>query len=197
MPLIRFGSLDDYETATKATEPHLVVSNLKGPFREGGFEYYTWHTHTGYCLVDGEVNGRDDSDFVMIFWNPVAQKPERTVFASTRGWSYPSYGSSADATPEVRAAYDAYCVRAEAERRKVIEETNRALADAMGISYAGLLRLKRLGLSDFEFYRLTKLLTSNLRSPMRKSFAQQVRTWAEEETPRFRSPLSQKQWAIV
>lgn len=69
---------------------------------------FLYDTFVGLCLEEIEENGRDDSDFVMVVWNPEAGEPFRTTFASTRGWTYPCYGSRADATPEVRAAYEAY-----------------------------------------------------------------------------------------
>lgn len=69
---------------------------------------YLYDTHIGYCLEDREENGRDDSDFYMLVWNPEKEIIERHMFATTRGWSYPCYGSSADATPEVRSAAAAY-----------------------------------------------------------------------------------------
>ena len=69
---------------------------------------YLYDTHIGLCLEDREENGHDDSDFYMLVWNPETQSIDRNVFATTRGWSYPCYGSRPDATPEVRAAAQAY-----------------------------------------------------------------------------------------
>jgi hypothetical protein len=87
------------------------------------FPLWTYESHNGLCLENRERNGYDDSDFYMVIWNPATQAPESITYASTRGWSYPCYGSSVDATPEVRAAYDAYNQRLyEAARARAAAE---------------------------------------------------------------------------
>jgi hypothetical protein len=69
---------------------------------------WTYETHVGLCLEDRERNGYDDSDWYMTVWNEEKQATEEICFATTRGWSYPCYGSSPDATPEVCAAANEY-----------------------------------------------------------------------------------------
>jgi hypothetical protein len=69
---------------------------------------FLYDSHVGLCLEDREENGHDDSDFYMLVWNPTEQKIDRIMFATTRGWTYPCMGSSADATPEVKAAAAEY-----------------------------------------------------------------------------------------
>lgn len=92
------------------------------PERVKEFSLFTYETHNGFCLRERERNGYNDSDFYMTVWNPETKKPEEIEFASTRGWSYPCYGSYVDATPEVKAEYEAY----ELERsRKAAEERAR------------------------------------------------------------------------
>ena len=86
---------------------------------------WLYETHHGLCISDYERNGYNDSDWYMVVWNHEKQAPESIEFASTRGWSYPCYGSRPDATPEVIALYAAY--QAEAER-KYREERERAEA---------------------------------------------------------------------
>jgi len=83
--------------------------------REANWKLYTYDTHVGLCIHEREYNGRDDSDFYMIVWNEEKQEPESIQFASTRGWSYPCYGSHPDATPEVLAKYKAYQDRIDSE----------------------------------------------------------------------------------
>jgi hypothetical protein len=78
---------------------------------------YMKTSHVGLVLNIGEYNGYDDSDFYADVWNPTLNKPERITYASTRGWTYPN-GATIDATPEVRAAYDAYVKHAADESRK-------------------------------------------------------------------------------
>jgi hypothetical protein len=95
--------------------------NEQGRYVDSGEELYgphvmwTWHTHVGLCLFDYERNGYNDSDFHMVVWDEATQSPKDICFASTRGWSYPSYGSSADATEEVKDKYDAYRIAEEAK----------------------------------------------------------------------------------
>lgn len=84
---------------------------------------WTWQTHIGLCLEERERNGHEDSDWDMLVWNPETQSPEWIYgFASTRGWSYPCYGSRPDATPEVVAAYREYCRRRDDKARRVHAE---------------------------------------------------------------------------
>ena len=70
--------------------------------------YWVWKTHVGLCLSEREMNGYNDSDFFMTIWDEEKSEPREVMFATTRGWTYPAMGSSVDATPEVRAKYDAY-----------------------------------------------------------------------------------------
>ena len=79
---------------------------------DGKITVWLYNTHVGLCLEDRERNGYEDSDWYMTVWNEAEQKTEEICFASTRGWSYPCYGSSPDATPEV-------CEKANAYRRRL------------------------------------------------------------------------------
>ncbi|VVC05151.1 Uncharacterised protein [uncultured archaeon] len=79
---------------------------------------WLYDSYIGRCLEDYEINHYDDSDFVMLVAEP-NETYSRIEFASTRGWSYPCYGSSIDARPEIRKAYDDYraeIFKAEKER---------------------------------------------------------------------------------
>ena len=69
---------------------------------------YLYDTYIGFCLEDREENGRDDSDWYMLVWNGKKEVIERHEFASTRGWTYPCYGSRPDATPEAAKAATEY-----------------------------------------------------------------------------------------
>jgi hypothetical protein len=86
---------------------------------------YLVESHKGLVLETREYNMRDDSDFYAIVWNPEKQEPERVNYASTRGWTYPN-SATVDATPDVRAAYEAYQARQEQAARD-----RRARSDAM------------------------------------------------------------------
>ena len=89
-------------------------------------EITLYDSHVGACISDREMNGRDDSDWYMLVWDEAAGEPKEILFATTRGWSYPCYGSSPDATPEVLAKYEAW----KAERAAEIE-AGRARVEAV------------------------------------------------------------------
>lgn len=89
------------------------------------FPIWLYDSHIGLCLFDREMNGYDDSDFYMTVWNDEKQEPEEIMFASTRGWTYPCYGSKPDATPEVRAKYEAWKAARQEERRLAAIEAER------------------------------------------------------------------------
>jgi hypothetical protein len=80
----------------------------------GWFRY----SHEGLVLWTGEHSHYDDSDFYAVVWNPADGEPQEIGYATTRGWAYRNTATP-DATPEVRAAYDAW----QAERtRKAAEQ---------------------------------------------------------------------------
>ncbi len=87
------------------------------PEKCAAFKLYTYETHNGLCIQDRERNGYDDSDWYMTVWNEEKGAPEEICFASTRGWTYPCYGSKPDATPEVMAKYQAWKSAREREAR--------------------------------------------------------------------------------
>lgn len=157
-------------------------------------------THHGLCLSDYERNGYHDSDWYMIVWNPEKGCTEEIEFASTRGWTYPCYGSSADATPEVIAAWEAW--KAANIRRKRIQakwwarrqiRENAAKAAITTGQYRKLLN----NFSGETLTRVFKLLTSNLRSEFRKSMAKQLRDWLDDPAPKYSRPFSEKQLYYV
>lgn len=89
-----------------------------------GAPLYMETTYVGRVLATGERNGYDDSDFTVTVWEGPADEtgvPRTFDYASTRGWTYPN-GAAVDATPDIRAAYDAHLERAAAARRKSIAD---------------------------------------------------------------------------
>jgi hypothetical protein len=108
-----------------------AVDNKEGAWwteeRVKDFSLFTYETHNGLCLENRERNGYDDSDFYMIVWNPEKKAPESIEYASTRGWSYPCYGSYVDASPEVKEAYAEYV--AAAERKAAAERAEREMKE--------------------------------------------------------------------
>lgn len=172
-----------------------------------GYEIVLYETHKGLCLEDREHNMRDDSDFYMTVWNPEKNEPESIMFASTRGWTYPCYGSRVDATPEVQAAYDAWKV--ERNRRYHIMQKwnerakmNKIVKDTGLDSRKTLMKLretasKYAGGEDVVLPAFIKLLTTlkknTFRSAFRKSLAEQLYNWITSENNIFDKPLSFKQ----
>lgn len=153
-------------------------------------------THHGLCLYEREENGYDDSDFFMTVWNPEKNCPEEICFASTRGWTYPCYGSKADATPEVIAAWEAW-KEAKIRRNRIqakwwARKEAREKAKQARISTAEYRKLRN-SFNPETFVRVLKLLTSNLRSDFRKSMAKQLRDWLADPAPKYARPFSEKQ----
>lgn len=166
-----------------------------------------WETHVGLCLNDYERNGYEDSDFFMQVWNPEKGCVETILFATTRGWSYPSYGSFPDATPEVREAAMKWSKECEA---KALADRRLEKAKELRKQREKMLKLAR----DFGFqhYRLSrlirkegaekgacvmKLLGSSLRSDFRIKLRNQLLAWLMEREPKYQSPFSYRQWMYV
>lgn len=84
-------------------ESGYLAGTCSGPFEP----LYMETSHIGLVLDEGERNGYDDSDFYAIVWNPTTNATDEITYASTRGWTYPN-SATVDATPEVRAAYQAH-----------------------------------------------------------------------------------------
>ncbi len=184
--------------------PEGAYSPLFADYGKEGIVLY--ETHHGLCIQDWERNGYDDSDFYMTVWNEETQRPEDICFASTRGWSYPCYGSSPDATPEIRAKYEAWCeqqkraahARMRRDRANVLRKRRALLlkaAQAHNLPVTARLRLQKLRheWTQETFDGLLKLLTANLRSPFRKSLREQTINWAQQDKPEWPHPLSAKQ----
>ncbi len=112
MAIIRF-TFDRDKVPADAANVHegterVSHSEPDGTYTDRMVPLWTWHERVGLCLAERERNMYDDSDFFMLVWDPTEKRAYEIEFASTRGWSYPSFGSFVDATPEVRAEYDAW-----------------------------------------------------------------------------------------
>jgi hypothetical protein len=131
-----YAPIGDSGYNTKADRAKWIAQVRNGEPVYGPIILYT--SHHGLCIRDYERNGYDDSDFHMIVWNEEKGVTEDICFASTRGWSYPCYGSYVDATPEVLAKYEAWKAEtAEKARTAAIEEEARndiKLAEKLGLS---------------------------------------------------------------
>lgn len=111
------GAYDERGRELEGLYPDCVLTDPPGSYGHCwvGEPLYMETHHVGVVLELGEYNGRDDSDFYAVCWNAEKGMPERVEYASTRGWTYPN-GATVDATPEVVAAYLAYCDKVEAAR---------------------------------------------------------------------------------
>jgi hypothetical protein len=163
--------------------------------------YWVWKTHVGLCLKDREMNGYDDSDFYMTIWDEEKQAPREIMFASTRGWTYPSYGSAVDATDEVRAKYDAWIAARREESRVadrkakvlVLRKDRKIIRETVGggDAFVRAIRLRR-HLGAEKFNSVIKLLNTKVRSSFKRSLQDQVVRWFKEGSD-YKSPLSPKQ----
>lgn len=158
---------------------------------------HTYETHVGLCVAERERNMYDDSDFYMVVLNPETDRFEEVLFASTRGWTYPCMASHRDAPKELMDRYHAELqakrdALEEAGRRRY-EEQRQKLFDASGLDAAAIGRL--LCVRDGE--RLLAFLGKKVRSDFKKSLQERVRTWANDPSPTYLTPLSHRQLAYV
>lgn len=174
----------------------------------GGGRIVLWTTHHGLCLYDYERNGYDDSDFLMVVWNPQEQKPETIWFASTRGWSYPAYDSKPDATPEVVAAYEAWKERKQQEAAKakrhekakaLLEQRaiERKVREQHGITWAAMQAWKKAECPQRWGRVLALLASTRLRSKFRISLRDRAVQWLKDQDRQYNSPYSHRQWEYV
>lgn len=109
------GDLLTYEQAR--AEGHRTEDVYSGEEYPASHFYWTKATHVGHVLSEYERNGYDDSDFYATYWDAAKGEPVTVQYATTRGWTYPLLATRVDATPEVRAAYDAWrAVKMEEQR---------------------------------------------------------------------------------
>lgn len=167
-----------------------------------------WDEFVGMCLSKDEINGYDDSDFVMTIWDAEKCQPFTLTYASTRFWTYPSWDSKADATPEVRALYEAWLENEKAKALKVWRQSkadelrkHRAMqveaAMTHGFPVMRLRKLMKLERSDRAVPLLKLLCSKRLRSEFKLSLQRQIAKWLSNTSPEYKSPLSASQWYYV
>lgn len=187
------------EGARGALDGHGFTRFLPGGEKvemQGPSCYWTKLTWVGLCVDQRERNMYHDSDFLMTVWDEEADTFREIEFASTRGWSYPCYGSWVDADEALAAKYKAH-VNAKREaavqaRRKAFEDELRPMAEAAAVGLDRVDRLRCL-LGEQYWALVAKLFNTKLRSDFRKSLRQQVINWLQEDEPKHRLPLSPKQ----
>jgi hypothetical protein len=191
-------------------------------YAQGPSVYWIWEEYVGLCLKDTESNGYDDSDFHMLIWNPETKTPFSITFASTRGWSYPSYNSFMDATPEVRQEYNDY-LKAQARRNRIQDKWDTRRSDmklAAELELGSLKNAKRFreafngrrvswdvkGKLQFQwsrhfdsprqytFLQACKLLKAKkLKNAFKISMQTQICNWVNDPSSKYNTPLSPKQ----
>lgn len=215
MPIIHLGTQADigkpnfaYHLLNQDYEVYdAAIPMGQRPVKLGPNVYATYESHHGLCLEDFERNGYDDSDWYMVVWNPEKREPETILFASTRGWSYPCYGSKPDASEETLAAYAQYrdaesrlAFRRNREAKRIelcaIRDTAKAIAKAAGVPVGKVLKLRRnLGREGFE--AVSGLFTKAIRSNFKLSLKAQVVSWLVDPAPKYATPLSKKQLGYI
>ena len=151
------------------------------------------HRAIGMCIREYENNYYEDSNFMMIVWDPITKSAHSECFATTRFWCGPSFGSSVDASPELMAEYAIWKVRD--DRRTDLLDLRRyrskmfVKANECGITLKQLKRIRNCYGADL-IIELLKI--KKFRSAFRESLAKQVRTWLSSES-KFPTPLSPKQ----
>lgn len=167
----------------------------------GPSAYWTVASHVGLCLREREHNMRDDSDFYMLVWNPEKGEPEEIMFGTTRGWTYPCMASHVDATPEVRAAYEAWD-KARMRRIRITQKWKercelREIAGMLNVSTAAVKRL-RAATSAYKWPTVVDLLlNTRIRSKFKLSLRHQIINWLQTDEPKYDSPLSRRQWEFI
>ena len=165
---------------------------------EDGRSIILWETHKGLCISEREANYYDDSDFYMTVWDEEKNEPKSIIFATTRGWTYPALNSYVDATEEVIYKYKVW-KKANDRKYRIIKKWNHRknqneIAYSCGLTRKQVNKLQNC-LNDEHFTIVCKLLkTKNFRSKFRASCADQIRKWIAEDSPKYATPLSKKQF---
>lgn len=150
-------------------------------------------TYTGRVLSLREVNGPFDSDFIATVWG-YNDKPIDIEYMTTRGWTYANH-ALADATPEIKKAYLHYTRHEQAMVRLYERAQERSTREKAGLTYRDYKRLKKAYRPGTEDHAVVmKLLqTRRFRSDFRHSLALAIRAWMEDDTPKYRTPITAKQ----
>ncbi len=195
MSVIRFTT--DQNQATYPEGAHTVLDSWDN-------KVVVWEEYVGKVISTYERNGYHDSDFYAVVWDDAAQQPKSIVFASTRGWSYPAYGSSEDATPEVLAAYQAWDkkrneeIRRDGRRRqaKALAKFRKECQQAVPGRGYRLTALRKVYTTD-NLDRVLHLFSPRIRNAFKIKLREQVVAWANDPAPKYWSPLSLKQLAYI
>lgn len=107
MALLMQISKEDFEKDSTDCEMVEKFSGCDGPI-------YRKESHQGLVLETTIKDWYDDWDHIAICWNPETEKPERVMYATSRGWTLAN-SASVDASDEIQEKYRQYL---EAEAKK-------------------------------------------------------------------------------
>lgn len=166
------------------------------------------HIDVHYSFAHGKVlrtwerNGYHDSDFYATIWDEERDGPREVEYDTTR---FAGGGNATvDATDEVKEKYQAWQreqqrLRQEAYKQEVEARRLRLMEDS-GMEEEPFMKLYnacRRGYIDAACQLLRTRKHNRFRSNFRKSLADQIWNWAHDPRPKFRSPLSPKQWGFL
>lgn len=207
------GSRDYAFRCYRSMQDHEEGCNVRGctrfgpvPVEERRFEPKNLDVHYSFAhgrvLRTWERNGYDDSDFYATIWNDEKGRPEEVQYDTTRFGG--GGGATVDATDEVKARYadwQAEQARLHREAQEAAIEARRvALLEDSGMDEEPFMRLYGAcgrGYIDAAVALLRTRKHNRFRSKFRASLAEQVWTWAHDPAPRFKSPLSARQWGFL
>lgn len=159
----------------------------------GGAITVVHHRAIGMCIREYENNYYEDSNFMMVVWDPIKKSAHSECFATTRFWCGPSFGSSVDASPEIMAEYEAWKIRS--DRKIMLKELRRERAKQFEMARKCNItfnQLKRINYCYGSSLIIELLTIKKFRSSFRESLANQVRAWLTSDS-KFLTPLSPKQ----
>lgn len=164
---------------------------------------WLYETYVGKCVYQYEVNGYDDSDFFMVVYDDATDSFKHQLFATTRGYVIGGFGSSADATPEVKARYNQWVEEQRQAKRKEVRNARAIerlklkrdiskLCKEYDLPYSKMIALRHSNSID----AIVGLFGSRIRNKFKLNLRNQVITWATSDS-QYMSPLSPRQLACI
>jgi hypothetical protein len=145
------------------------------------------------------------SYWVMV-WDEAAGEEKQVGYGWSDGQRWVGATVKVDATDEVKAKVLSWkAAKAEEARRKARSDKARALlanreiyrqfAKAQKVSYAKVLKLAKIYGDGIKL--VLDLFKPRVRNDLKLSFKQQVLDWLKNENPKYKAPLSPKQFGLL
>lgn len=151
--------------------------------------------HIGMCVEEFERNGYHDSDFYMTYYVPEKDTFYTNEFATTRAGCGAAFGSCVDASPEIMERYEAWKIRQDKLRNAYYRRRTRkkihAIAKSTDLKFSKVKKIFDL-YGEEKALRMSKLLTTNLRSKFKISLRDQLLKWLRGEST-YNFPFTIKQ----